>query len=662
MNLIPVSYNGHAINSGSYESFIAPQTPIQPPVETLFVPRPGAWPVYAGKSFPESSITIGIKISGVVHTKIEELNNWFSVEDETMHQLIMSDGVGGTQYYVNATCRQAGFMEGQNVYFTLSRESPVWQTVTQDSTSWTITASGDTDTITAAGNAESYPILEITPTGYPSGTWPYVQYVQEYPQSAYAWPKRYLEITGATAAANYGMDTAALIAGGKMQATSDPAGAGGDIRVRVNGALVNYWIGGAGINTTDTRIFITVDQPVKREMTLLTAIASTDTITTVSISPTAANIAAARLTSAKGRFIIDSEEFTYTGRTILSTAVTFTGIEQGVRNTTIASHSAGATVRILPYDIQILYGNLSCAAQVMDDTYKPVISLATSRNDSMVYTDFADIGQKRPGSWKPTIINPGLGRISTTYTGNSNGAEVNPAAVMGMSILAANTSAGWKASTAEIAWVGSFPDACSAVASSSGQKSSALAATTWPASAYLQSSTDGINWINEINETGPATSDFGTFVATTNTASETVPSATRFLRYDFKGTVNGAANNYAKWEISAATVTLVNPPIVTRRAELQIVSLDYTIANTTTGDSIYIALALDLNKTLYIDTNPDAPYARYRGQDVSSGIVLNTTRAKWLPLTALTSNVLSITGVVGNTTIVIKRRERMLFY
>ena len=148
------------------------------------------------------------------------------------------------------------------------------------------------------------------------------------------------------------------------------------------------------------------------------------------------------------------------------------------------------------------------------------------------------------------------------------------------------------------------------------------------------------------------------------TATEKSGGGISILRFDFKGNINAATSNAAKWEISSATVTLVNPPIVTRRAELQIISLDYTLENVTTGESIYIALPIAINKTLYIDTNPNAPFARYRGQDVSGAIVLNTTRAKWLKLSAENGgvNILRVTGTVGATTIVIKRRDRMLFY
>lgn len=662
MILVPVSYNGHAL-SGNYEPFIAAETPIQPPVDTIFVPRAGAWPVYAGKTFPANTLTIGIKISGTVHDNVETLNNWFSVEDETMHQLIMKDTADSDkQYYVNATCRQPGFLDGQNVYFVMALENPVWQTVTQDSTSWSVTASGDTDTITVLGNAESYPIFEVTPTGFAAGTWPYVQYVVEYPQSDYAWPRRWLEITGATAASNFGMDTAALITGAKMQASSDPGGAGGDIRVLVDGRVVNYWIGGAGINTTDTRIFIAADQPPKMEMTLKTAIASSDTITTVTMNVTDANTRAMRLADPRGRFIIDSEEFTYTSKTITASLLRFNGISTAVRNTSRGNHSVNATIRILPYDIQIIYGNMTCAAQVMNDTYKPVISMATSRNDSVVYATFGDPNRLRAGSWVPTPINTGVGKKSVTYTGDSNGAETNPFDCMGMSALAALVAAKWKASSPDLAWVGAFPDAVSAVITT-GQKYKKNATTTWPAIAYLQSSVDGINWVNEINETAPASTDAGGFVATTNTASETVPNTSRFLRFEFSGTVNAAASNAAKWEISSATVTLVNPPIVTRRAELSMANLDFTLANVTTGLSFSVFLPLVLNTTLYIDTNPDAPYAQYNGVDVSGALNFDTVRAKWLALTADSGgvNILQITGTIGNTTIVIKRRERMLY-
>lgn len=725
------TFDAHEINDGTnYVGKIPLATPLQATeADGIFVKRAGATPVLTGTELSDSELVITITCRGAnVFTQFQTLNQWFNVYDETAKQLIVKDTDNSDkQYYIYCTVKKVDKVVGKDTLkITLLRKDPIWKSVTENSTSWAITASGQTQAITNGGNIEAYPKFEFTPTSYPSGGFGYSRKVLAYPTSSYFYSKRALEILG-------GLDTAALVSdatvsnrindgdgitagdttididtavGGGLpaagtgyvgteqiswtansgtQLTGVTRGVGGttaavhaddavitrslvlangdDFRVLVDGVEVDRWFGtGAGaFNTAATLCWIAINMPAKRNTTLKTAISDTGTPTYIDINLTTANTTAISAMPATGLVLIGTEEFSYQSKVITATALRLRVNERAVRNTVAAAHAANVSVIWIPYDIQVAYGNTSASAPDIDNTYKPAINLETSTNSSFVYASFYDITNpkgQRAAAWMPTLISTSGKLLSESgvYYGENMAADTDPAEVMGMLVSTYISNGLYRAETASIEWRIRIPDGVSAV-SSSGYKYRTK--TSWATVARLQSSVDGITWVNEWAATEATPASATTWTAWTHNA-ESVPNTSRLLRFYTNGSVTAVSGNYFAFEVTSATLTLVNAPTVSLRAQESNYYLSATITNTTTGDYLTIAYPLQTNSTLYIDTDPNQPYAKRSGRLVN---VVNpdTNRSKWLAL-AVGSNTLTFTATANNNiTCVVKWNDRMNF-
>jgi len=670
MIIRPLSFNGTSINDGtSYKSeyIDSSQAQIQPSVNANYVKRAGVFPLYSGKDYQPTTYTISIQCLGNFTQQFEDLNALFDTADDTPYQLIVQDEgtTDLTQYYVYATPKSAtGFNDGNRYTVTLALDDPIWQGVTLNSQSFLITSATDSTSVTAGGNAESYPQILITPTTQSTTDYLYSLYLQVLPTSTVAWNNRQTDICGAT---DTTWDTAALITGGKMQASSDPGGAGGDIRVFQDGEPVNFWL--SGINTTDTRVWVVADMPPARNMTLKTALTSTDDAPSVILNYTVANKAAISALPNEGRIIIDtslgstdSEEFTYTSKTITATRLSFTTDSRGVRATTALAHAANSNVRFLPYDFTVVYGNKVVSAPDIDDTEKPIISLA-SLNSSFVYTQFWDVTGKRAGIWKPSVLrvsSPSQTR-SGVFTSTNDAGDTDPASEMGVMAKSYQASGAWKPDTVSIEWGNYFPDVVASLSSVSGdQYQNVLGIPV----VTMQASTDDITYTNLWTVSAQATTDYGTWTTWTKASSDaTIPSSTRWLRLYQNGTIAGTTDYSAKVGASGLTVGLTNYPHVMIRTESANCQLNCTIYNDTTGESIEVVYPMALNATLTIDTDPNFPQATYAGRRVNGCVKLSTVRARWLRL-AKGANTISFENNladVTNFTVLIKWRNRMNF-
>jgi hypothetical protein len=401
--------------------------------------------------------------------------------------------------------------------------------------------------------------------------------------------------------------------------------------------------------------------PGRLQTTLKTALDGATTPTYIDINITTANKSALIAMPSAGRVLIESEEISYTAKTVTAQNLRLTVGERNIRNSSIAAHAVGVTIRWLPFDIQIAYSNSAATAPDIDNTKKPVLDLANSTNASFVYANFYDntspVG-RRAGSWIPSLLstNGKLLTQSKYYHGTNLGANVDPSEVMGMDVSTYQSNGLYRAETASLEWRLKIPDGVSNV-DSNGSKYRATA--KWATVARLQSSVDGITWIDEWSATEATPASVTTWTAWTHN-TEAVPSTTKVLRFFIQGSVTAVAGNYFALEVTAATLTLVNYPTVSLRAQESNYYLDATITNTTTGESIRLAYPLQTSKTLYIDTDPNQPYAKMNGNIVNV-VKPNTNRSKWLKLQP-GSNTLTFTAdYASNITCVVKHRDRMNF-
>ncbi len=722
-----ISFDGNSFSSNNMTVSLVHDTAMSPSTTPIWVSRAGAWPVLAGKDFQGQVLNLEVTCNGTFNTQLESLVKWFAPSDETPRLLIFKDTAANVQWQVYASCFQISAQDGPNVILSLAVDDPVWQTSTQNSQTWNVTASSSTD-ITLIGNQPAWPVFEITPTSYPTDGWISNRYVQVYSTSTDAWPARPLELTGGgwnTAAlvsstdnfmqVNTGgpvlssdtdvipydtvtgsipsagmgyFDTEQIIWTGKTGTTSGnltgvTRGAGGttaathldnavisvssiladgrDVLVYKNGAMTDYWFGtGANaMNQTATKIWVVADMPEKQTMTLSTAISAVGTPTEIVVVLNTANKATMLAIKTSGRLIIDSEEFTYTARTYTATKIALTVGTRAVRNTTAASHAVNATITILAYDFNIVFNYTLATAPDIDNTNKPIIDL-TSTNSSFVYTNFRDIRGKRAGSWEGGILTESSARYSTnrTYTGINDGGDTDPAAIAGMAIFAYQQAGIWKAETASLYWAGRFTDTVSTI-SMSGEKYQEHLMNQRVAA--LQGSTDGIAWATITSEAVQVTTDYSTWSNWSYASSDiTVPANTNYLRFYFSATVSQLAGNEAKYGATAITVAMTNVPSVTMRSQQTNYNFSGIISNAL-GETMTILYPLQINSTIYIDTDPDFPTAKVNGKIVNGAIKTSTIRPDWLQAIGPTETFTFTANYYGNFTVVIKWRSRALF-
>lgn len=658
--LIPYSYNGTLLQSTDYETSIPREfASSQINSQVGYVKRAGAVPVISGKDFQPIVLPLEVKCVHDYTTLFASLNTLFDTKDETPRQLICTDSDNASkQYYIYVTAKQttAGH-DGQMYTVMLAVDDPIWQSVTQNSQTFSITSATDSTSVSAGGNDISYPIFEITPTSQPSTDYLYNMYCQVLPQSAYPYPSRYLDITGST---DTTWDTAALVAAGKMQS------AGQDIRVLRDGVYTDFWLN--GINTTDTHVIVVADMPAAVNMTTKSAIASTDTITEIELSYTTTNKTKITSLPGSGRLIVDSsigstdtEEFTYTAKTITATKLAFTINARSVRNTSASSFSAGANVRYMPYDFNIIYGNMTATAYATDDTRKPIQSL-TSRNSSFVYTSFYDEAALRAGIWiqgMKKLSSASLSR-SDFYTSTNDEGDTDPSTALGLASYTYQSAGAWRSDSVSLEWKCYFPDYVSSVSASGTQYQTSNSRPT-PYLNAISGKTIKTLW----TVSAQASTDYSTWTTWSKASTDaTMPAATQYLSWLASGTQTGLSDQSSKVDITSITVGLTNYPHVMIRTESANYKLDCRIRNETSGEYLDIVYPMALNETLIIDTNPDFPNATHKGVIVNGAVKLSSIRAAWLKMNAGANSIgfESNLAATSNITVVIKWRDRLNYF
>lgn len=649
MIITPYSFNSYSLQSTDFETSIPRSfAQAQQAANISYVKRTSAPPVYSGKELLPVTMTLEVLMKHDFMDLLETVNQIFDISDETPRQFICQDTStsDNTQYYVYATPKSVlGGHDGNMATVVLSFTDPVWKSVTEHSQVMAITASGDSTSVTVSGNAESYPTLEITN----STTFSYNNFIQYIP-SARGSANRHLEILGDTN--GIGLDTAALVAANK--ATTD----GSDFRVFVDGAEVDRWFGGLGWGTTDTKCWINIDQPAARTLKLKTAIASTDSSTSVEFvfTPGYKNIFESMPN--QSQFVIDSEEFTYTSKRITANKLFALGVTRSVRNTTAASHSADASVSWIPYDICVSYGSSDATAPETDDTVKPILNLTSSLNSSLVFTNFSDDAKIRTGIWKQQVqkvTNPSLS-TSTIYTG-LNATDTDPASVAGMQINAYQSAGNWRPETSVMYWWNYFPEGVSTLTYSYERYQYGVST---PSVIALQTSPDGITYTNLKTYSTITTTDRQTWVTGTEASSDiTIPSGTYYLRYIMAGTVTAVANNTVSFGAKTPTVGLTSPPTIVRRGEQSNMIIDGVFA---VGENeIRISYPLQTGKTLIIDTDPNYPKVSINGVQSNGIAEINSVRNKWLPFSPGANTITYTTSRTVSMSVTIKWRDRMSF-
>lgn len=661
MNIVPVSYNGTLINDGTNYSAFFPQGQsivLQANSEPVLVERAFLTPIYAVKKLDSKTVPLTVVMRGTIATQLDSLKKLFNTQDQTPRELVIADAADSNrQWTVYATCVAHKDIVGAVTTFSMLIPDPVWYTVVENSSSWAVTASGQTKTITTIGTANAQPIFEITPTTSPTIGSLYQKYFMIRNISSSPMVNFPLSIMGAA------YDTAALVTAGKMQSS------GNDLRVYMLGAEVPRWLG--AMNTTATRVWVSVNAPAYfGDGVLLDNLSSGVTTATFDVNSSTttstANIAFLQglLNSAPSSgFLLKIDSEFMMARNPNPAKGTLDIYARGTNASTATTHLAGATVYFFAINGYITYGDLTKGAPSYGVSTQPLFNNDTSTNTSWVYPNFGST-TARPGYWTSSVLSSSgnTASINATkiYTAptvvNSN---TDPYTSMGIYSASYSTASGAKAETAQVQWQLSHPLGAIGVPSSSGYKYVSTALAAWPATTFagLQYSTNGINFSDAYSEAAPT-------VVNSNTAwskSSITFSSSKLIRILYSGTVP-ASKGYLRYETNAITVTIdgTYQPTMNYSSEVVTSPVNITLTNTNTNDWIRISGVWVTNGTT-ITLDCKNKTATYNGVSYAAGLTWSSNRVQWLDLLPAANNVLKYEQAgTGNATVVVKWQDRKL--
>ncbi len=642
MNLVIYSWNGYQINDWWWNNQVGDYSAEFPVGERGNITTT---PVYSDRaySFPKLSTaqTGGYQISFVIQLKSvnpthtvatlrEQLKQYFQIGvDFNPHQLIAQDVEDSNkQWYLSGIITNFQETAISQYTVTLSTDDPIWRVVTSSTSgNIAVTSSPNTQNLTLKGNVPAQPVITITANSGRTGSYLYRRYILAYNTTANSFPvnNAALDIT------NGGLNTSALISGGKMQS------AGQDIRVIVDGAQRNFWIGGGGINTTTTLIWANLSWSIGQSGTISTSLPNNGTAVTVAFNQNATSLSLLQTlaNAVNSAFIIDSEVFTFSKANVDLVNYQITSCSRAQKGTSFAAHSANATAYWIEHDIWLLYGNATATAFPVVDDYKPLIDLANSRNNSWVWSTFNYTKIAKPGTWSPAILSSisdgllqaGQTPVSRLYRGNQI-VFADPSTELGAVMATVNYLNVEKPETATMQW--SFYHPAGFTTTSFAGNKYTQNSGSWPAIAGLWKSTDGINWTQVWNEAIP-----GNIAAWTNTFTHNSVSLSgtyQYLKILFQGSIPAKAGNYAAIQCDTVTLALGTGIItVSMSSELTNYQFTATVTNNTSGESLYINVTAVNASTLTIDCGAKTATLS-DGTNVFSGISLSPNRVNpaWL--------------------------------
>jgi hypothetical protein len=637
MQLVIDTWNSISINNGNpFSSTFPPGQLVNLSANGVTVPRAALFPFLSTKVLTSHVIVLRVLIapSKDIPTNRELLKAIFNIQDTVRHNLVVKDIVDSNRQWYLTGFPVRVVEDKPGLYFvTLQIEMPVWRTVAPAIDSWSITASGQTISVTPFGNVEVPPTFSITPTSAKSSGLTRRRWVSIYNKMDTSFIKP-LEITGG------GFDTAAEVAGGDMQADGD------DFRVWVDGVETDRWL--HNMNTAATLCWINIALSPKKEGTTSVTISNIGAVTTISLSRTRSNLAflQAMIFAVNKVVLIDSEAFLFTGVNLATYQLT--GVSRSAKNTSAATHTAPATVRWIEHDVWIVYGDSTLSAPEVDDKLKPMWE-TSSTNTSLSFTKYFDDTASRPGAWQ-SEVNATRSQASYPFTGNEN-TFVNPAEKLGLAMMA-NANPVPQQEMAQLDWLFTHPCGMTNV-SFAGKRYTLY--NSWPAVAGLQVLQEEVAWFTVKNITVP------TVLASWEAISETVNLGGTYetIRFAFDGALDIISGNMAMIQFDTVVLTIAsgNVPAVSVGSEQNIAYLNFTLTNNTTGLFITCALPIPLNDTLVID-------CENKIVTVSNGerafVNFSSVRNIWLDLLASANTLKYDDTGTGNVTLDIIHRDRTM--
>lgn len=620
--LVIMTWNDNDINDGT--NYIAGFSPGAewglPDSPVRNIRREGAWPVTTGIDRAGRDLKLFISIENCANARAlrAQLLRWFDPEDETPKRLVIADDDADTNpRYVLAVCRELrpvniGAVAAFDLFrVTLSVDGDVrWRSVTADGDAWSITASGQTCTLTNAGEDEAYPVLILEPTAGKTGGYAYRHWVPVVWRS---------ENAGSNYPVMIDFNTATPIAASQMDALGD------DLRVRVDGVFVGTTV--EDIDDANTKIWFTSNWTQAPQLALRTAFLAGDAVTSLDLDD---EVEMALLPDA-GTVLIGSEAFVYTGRSLIDRQLT--GVTRAAKGTTAANHNADDDVWWIQREVWLMYGNAS--PEAAPSVIEPAFNTSSSSNTSWVYAEFGSLLESQPAAWTPmdpiTYLD-GFG----CYTASAGFA--NPWEVLGIYYRYGTGPAAYGQE-----W--EFYNPCGIVnAAYTGGKIKASVVNSlrrWSLRYFKRNASwwtrmENGHWKLEDDPLPAADTWYsqggeGWLANFGNANAANWDVADKLQTYRF-GVSSDEGDHFV--EFSGVTVSLYasEVPLVTVGDQNGNYSLEATITNQTTGEAITVSYVMDLDEELEIDTDLRTVTDLADDSGQFQAVTRSTVRRPWLRL------------------------------
>jgi len=436
---------------------------------------------------------------------------------------------------------------------------PYWWSINPTTFSKSVTATGQTLSVTNDGTAYTEPVIRITPTSSKSGGYTYKRWLAIYNRVARALTDYPLEVT---TQAGTGFNHQALVGAGHAQADGD------DLRVTVDGVEVDRWLDGP--NTATCKVWANLTLQPGQSATLAETFLSGDSVASITVDDVSGFPSSGILYNPTS-----GEAFTYTARD--DTLNRFTGITRAAKGTAAATNTSGQALWWVERDVWLFYGNASATAPTVDDNYKAVFEIDHSTNASWVYEVFGENDGLRVASWVYWKNSGTSGQYTATMLG-----AANPWEVLGL-----------QGKTQQRLYL---YNPCGITNANFTNGLGYSGDPTWAGWVAIQSSTDGSTWADEYLIPDPPQG-----VWTAWSRNEVLTSGSLFVAL-----TAWALTNYIYVEAGDCTLTLnsAGTPGIVLGDEQGNYDLDVTLTmveDAVDGVAIRLQCTLDLNQALEID-------------------------------------------------------------
>ena len=639
------SYNSNTLPTADYTvSFALVDNPqFQVMTTPVLVDRGFRAPAYATQRRSERYFVMTVKVIDTVNivSLTGDLLNYFDAADDNIYKLIVTDSAARDWYvYAKVTGNVA---LGNGIHkITFMAPDGIWYSDDTVTYNWNPLTSPDSEVIsTVGGTHPARPKFTVTPATLRTGGASYRRFVIVRNQTTRGFPNYPVSLTGT------GLDTAALVTAGKMQADGD------DLRVQVNGKQKVRYLG--GINTTTTKVWINLDLSPKVELVTEGALGA-GALTEIEFEATATQRIALRKLPTRGILQIENELFTYTAVDVTNYKVT--GVSRAAYWTTAATHVDASTAYWIEHAIVMTYGNSTALSPGYGTAEEPIFSLTSSNNTSWVYASFmqgisADQSiPRRTGSWGGEVI-ASTGGESGIYTGN-RGAQPRLATEMGL--FASFFYRGNRAQSERyiLAWNIYHPAGVTTV-NMDGEKY--RGSTQWATKAMIQTSDNGRLWDDSaLTIATPAS-------ASTWTAwnfNTSLGATYNYVRLLLSGTLAAVSDRTIYVEVENCTLTLdsANTPSVTLNAEqASSYELDFRIRSSTTGEMFSFNYTIKFGQAVEIDCEEKTVTYLENNANVYKGLDV-PVQSEWITLVPGSNTLVFTESGLADVDIAVTWRDR----